>query len=116
MQHIVIFCNKEYYIFIFKYKYISQRLAVLKLLQSGDWCVNDLVLQLKLPQPKVSMILKDLLDLKLVTVLPVAKKRFYKINYEILGQYIFEIKKIISDFDGKRSNEIIVRRKVLFSN
>jgi len=91
-------------------------LAVLKLLRNGDWCVNDLVSELKLPQPKVSMILKDLLNLKLVSVLAVAKKRFYKINYEVMDQYIFEIKKMLSDFDDKRPNEIIVRRKVLFSN
>lgn len=91
-------------------------MAVLKLLRSGEWCVNDLVIELKLPQPKVSMILKDLLNLKLVTVLPMAKKRFYKIDHEVLDQYIFEIKKMLSDFDDKRQNEIIVRRKVLFSN
>ena len=91
-------------------------MALLKLLQSGPLCVNDLVLGVHLPQSKVSMMLKDLRDLKLLNVNVSGKRRIYEINYDELNKYIAEIKNILSDFDVKRPNEIIVRRKVLFSN
>ena len=71
---------------------------------------------LNLPQPKVSMMLKELRDLKLIIVKTDGKKRFYKVDKNILNQYLNDIKKMLSDFESNSSNEIIVRRKVLFSN
>lgn len=91
-------------------------MAVLKLLNKGEFCVNDMVEELKFSQPKVSLILKDLRDLNLVVVRPINKRRFYSINRINLNKYLSDIKKIISDFEVNSSNEIIVRRKVLFSN
>lgn len=91
-------------------------MEILKLLRRESLCVSDLVFRLKLPQPKVSLLLKELRDLKLILVGVEGKKRYYSINFAVLDKYIVDIKKIISDFDVNSSNEIIVRRKVLLSN
>lgn len=85
------------------------------MLVKGEFCVTDIVSELKYSQPKVSMILKDLRDLKLVVVAGVGKRRFYSINQEVLNRYIDSIKKMLSDFEPNSSNEIIVRRKVVSS-
>ncbi len=89
---------------------------LLKLILKDEWCVGDMVSMLNLPQPKVSMMLKELRDLKLIIVKTDGKKRFYKVDKNILNQYLYDIKKMLSDFESNSSNEIIVRRKVLFSN
>ena len=91
-------------------------MAVLKLLRNEELCVSDLVLKLHLPQPKVSLILKELRDLKLVLVKINGKNRFYRINNDVLALYITEINKMLSDFDSNGGDELIIRRKVLFSN
>jgi len=91
-------------------------LAVIKLLSKGEFCVSDLVTELKMPQSKVSLILKDLRDLDLVSVVGLGKRRFYNINRIVFDKYLSDIKKMLSDFEANGSNEIIVRRKVLFSN
>lgn len=82
----------------------------------GEFCVNDIVSELKYSQPKVSMILKDLRDLKLVIVVGVGKRRFYSINRIVLDRYINGIKEMLSDFESNGSNEIIVRRKTVSTN
>ena len=74
-------------------------------------CVTDLVSKMNLGQPKVSMILKDLRDLKLVSSAVLGKKRYYSVNRLVLNKFIDDIKKMLSDFEDKSSNEIIVRRK-----
>ncbi len=91
-------------------------MAVLKLVFKNEQCVGDLVTKLNLSQPKVSLILKELRDLKLVLVKSSGKKRIYLINKIMFDQYISDIKKMLSDFEDSRPNEIIIRRKVLLSN
>ncbi|OIP87761.1 hypothetical protein CO009_01240 [Candidatus Shapirobacteria bacterium CG_4_8_14_3_um_filter_35_11] len=89
---------------------------LIKLVLQNEMCVGDLVKKLNLPQPKVSMMLKELRDLKLVSVVELGKRRFYSINREILNNYLIDIKKMLSDFETNSLNEIIVRRKVSLSN
>lgn len=91
-------------------------MAVLKLLNKGEFCVNDMVVELKFSQPKVSLILKELRDLDLVKVTAINKRRFYAINRDILNKYFDDIKKMLSDFETNSSNEIIIRRKMPSSN
>lgn len=91
-------------------------MAVLKLLNKGEFCVNDIVGELKFSQPKVSLILKELRDLNLVVVKAINKRRFYSINNAVLSKYLLDIKKIISDFESNSSNEIIIRRIMPLSN
>jgi DNA-binding transcriptional ArsR family regulator len=91
-------------------------LAVLKLLRNEELCVSDLVLKLHLPQPKVSLILKELRDLRLVLVKVNGKNRLYRVNNEVVVFYKTEINKMLSDFDSNGGDELIIRRKVLFSN
>ena len=91
-------------------------MAVLKLLRNEELCVSDLVLKLHLTQPKVSLILKELRDLKLVLVKVNGKNRLYRINNEMVCFYKTEINKMLSDFDSNGNDELIIRRKVLFSN
>ena len=91
-------------------------MAVLKLLNKGEFCVNDIVGELEFSQPKVSLILKELRDYNLVTVVVIGKRRFYSINRVILNKYFDDIKKMLSDFETNSSNEIIVRRIMPLSN
>lgn len=91
-------------------------MAVLKLLRNEQLCVSDLVLRLHLTQPKVSLILKELRDLKLVLVKVVGKNRFYQLNNVMADFYKTEINKMLSDFANNGGDELIIRRKVLFSN
>lgn len=83
---------------------------ILKQLHINELCVSDLVVITKLSQPKVSMILKELKDLKLLVVKVDGKKRYYSTNKTVISMYINDIKKIISDFDTNSAFEIIVRR------
>ena len=89
---------------------------ILKLISKNELNVNQIAENLNLRQPKVSMMLSELRDLKLINVKIDGRMRIYSINRPIFDQYLDEIKKILSDFEVKESNEIIVRRKVLFSN
>ena len=84
---------------------------LLRLIAGGELCVNDLVIKLKLSQPKVSMLLKDLRDYKLIISRIDGKKRYYSVDRLVLNNYVSDIKKMLSDFEDKSSNEIIVRRK-----
>lgn len=85
-------------------------MELLRLVHNNEMCVTDLVKNTKLSQPKVSMILKELRDLKLLNIRIVGKNRFYSTNKVVVASYINDIKKIISDFDVNNSFEIIVRR------
>ena len=91
-------------------------MALLKLLNKGELCVNDIVMELKCGQPKVSLMLKELRDYKLVMVVELGKRRFYSVNREVFDNYLNDVKKMLSDFETNSSNEIIVRRKVALSN
>lgn len=89
---------------------------ILKFLLKGENSVGDISISLNIRQPKVSLMLKELRELKLVNVRVDVKMRYYSINRLVLNAYIDDIKKMLSDFEVNDSNEIIVRRKVLFSN
>jgi len=85
-------------------------LALIKLILNNELCVNDIKNCLNLAQPKVSMLLKELRDLKLILSRVDGKKRYYSVNRPVINQYLIGIKKIISDFESNGSDEIIVRR------
>jgi len=87
-------------------------LDLLKLILNNELCVGDMALRLNITQPKVSMLLKELRDLKLILSRIDGKKRYYSINLNVLNLYISDIKKMLSDFEVITSNEIIIRRKV----
>ncbi len=89
---------------------------LIKLIINNEMCVGDLALKLNISQPKVSMLLKELRDIKLVLSRIDGKKRYYSVDIDVLNSYINDIKKVLSDFQANTSNEIIIRRKVLFSN
>ncbi|MFA7301004.1 MAG: ArsR family transcriptional regulator [Candidatus Shapirobacteria bacterium] len=85
-------------------------MALIKLILNNELCVNDIKNCLNLAQPKVSMLLKELRDLKLILSRVDGKKRYYSVNRPVINQYLIGIKKIISDFESNGSDEIIVRR------
>lgn len=85
---------------------------LLKLILNNELCVGDMALRLNISQPKVSMLLKELRDLKLILSRIDGKKRYYSVNLNVLNLYISDIKKMLSDFEVITSNEIIIRRKV----
>lgn len=87
-----------------------KRREILILLTKKMFDVGGIVEEVKISQPAVSMILKELRDKKLVDFEISGKKRIYKMNYENLKNYIKEVNEFLKKFGQNYDNEIIVRR------
>ncbi|PIU73301.1 hypothetical protein COS78_03020 [Candidatus Shapirobacteria bacterium CG06_land_8_20_14_3_00_40_12] len=88
----------------------EKRRKILVLLTKKEIKVGEIVKETKLSQPQVSMILKELRDLKLVECKVEGKERIYKINMIMLNSFIKIINEFIKKLGQVYDDEIIVRR------
>ena len=88
----------------------EKRREILVLLTKKEIKVGEIVKETKLSQPQVSMILKELRDLKLVEFKVEGKERIYKINMVMLNSFIKIINEFIKKLGQVYDDEIIVRR------
>ena len=72
--------------------------------------VGEIVKEIRLSQPQVSMILKELRDLKLVECKIKGKERIYKINRITIDSFIKILKEFIKELGQVYDDEIIVWR------
>jgi len=88
----------------------KKRREILVFLTKKEMGVGEIVKETRLSQPQVSMILKELRDIRLVECRILGKERIYKINRNILNSFIKVINEFIKDLGQVYDDEIIVRR------
>lgn len=88
----------------------EKRREILVLLTKKEVKVGEIVKEIGVSQPQVSMILKELRDIKLVEFRILGKERIYKINRNILNELIKIINKFLKELGQVYDDEIIVRR------
>jgi DNA-binding transcriptional ArsR family regulator len=88
----------------------EKRREILVLLTKKEMEVGEIVKEVLISQPQVSMILKELRDRKLVEFVICGKKRIYKINNISMEILVKEIDEFLKKLGWNYGDEIIVRR------
>lgn len=96
---------------IFKSFADKQRRMILSLLKNGEMSVTEILAFMSIKQATLSSHLAILRKSGLVTNSVQGKKRIYKLNWELLNNFVKELNRFIGITDLSNESEIILRRK-----